>query len=85
LQAINRFGDANRLAIGWNSCISLIAQDDRLRFSGSDLSKSGLHFRVQRILSHDNYDGHILINQGERAMLEFASEDTYQGNSGRKI
>jgi hypothetical protein len=47
------------------------------------LSISGLDFRIKRILSHDNYDGHIFINQGERAVLEFTSENTYQGNSGK--
>jgi len=84
LQAIDSFRDADRLAIGWNGFISLIAQDDGLRFSGSDLSISGLHFRVQRILCHDDYNGHVLIDQGERAMLEFASKDTYQDISGKK-
>jgi hypothetical protein len=84
LQAIDGFRDADRLAVRWNSFISLAAQDDRLRFSGSDLSISGLDFRIKRILSHDNYDGHVLIDQGERAMFEFSSKDAYQNNSGKK-
>ena len=84
LQAIDGFRDADRLAVGRNSGISLTAQDDRLRFPGSDLSISGLYFRIKRILSHDNYDGHVFIDQGERAMLEFPSKDTYQDNSGKK-
>jgi hypothetical protein len=81
LQAIDSFRDTDRLAVGRNGIITLITEDDRLRLARGDLSIRGLYFRVKRILSHDNYDGHVLINKGERAVLQFASKDTYQDNS----
>jgi hypothetical protein len=76
LQAVYSFGYADRLNGFGDTFIILVAKDDRLRFAGGDLSKGGLNFGVKRVLGHDDDDRHVLVNQSQRAMFQFTSEDT---------
>jgi hypothetical protein len=38
-------------------------------------------FGVERVLRHDDDDGHVLVDERERAVLQLAGEDTYEGMS----
>jgi hypothetical protein len=46
-----------------------------LTLSSGHLSKRGLDLRVERVSSHDEDDGHVLIDERERSVLELTSED----------
>lgn len=47
-----------------------------LTLSGSHLGQSALNLGVERILSHDEDDGQVLVDQGKRSVLELSSKDT---------
>lgn len=46
-----------------------------LTLSSGDLSKRRLDLGVERVSSHDEDDGHVLIDKRERSVLELTSED----------
>jgi hypothetical protein len=46
-----------------------------LTLSSGDLSKRRLDLGVERVSSHDEDDGHVLIDKRERSVLEFTSKD----------
>ena len=76
LQAIHRLRYADGFAPLGNTIITLVANNDRLRLPCGNLSECRLHLGVQGILGHNDDDGHILVDQGERTVFEFASQDT---------
>ena len=76
LQGINGLGNADRLGTRRDALIALIAQNNGLGLPRGDLRKRRLDLGIQRVLGHDDDDGHILVNQRKRAMLKLASEDT---------
>lgn len=76
LETVNGLGDANGLRVGGDSFISFVTEDNRLGLAGGDLSECRLHLGVQRILGHDNDDGHILVNEGQRTVFQFTGKDT---------
>ena len=56
--------------------VVVVANDHWSCLSRSDLRKRGFNFREERIPGHNNDDRHVLINQRERAVLEFSGKDT---------
>jgi hypothetical protein len=46
-----------------------------LTLSSGDLSKRRLDLGVERVSSHDEDDGHVLIDKREGSVLELTSED----------
>lgn len=58
--------------------IVLAADDDRSTLTSGDLGESGLNLRVERVTSHDDDDGHVFVDQGERTMLEFPGKNTWK-------
>jgi len=76
LQAINSLGNADRLGTQRDTIVALIAQNDGLGLPGSDLRERRLDLGIQRVLGHDDNDGHVFVNQRKRSVLELASEDT---------
>lgn len=46
-----------------------------LSLSGTHLCEGRLHLGVERVSSHDENDGHVLINERERSVLELSGED----------
>jgi hypothetical protein len=76
LQTIDSLGDPDGLHAGRNAVIVLIADDDGLRFPCGDLGEGGLHLGVKRIPGHDNDDGHVFVDESERTVFQFSSEDT---------
>lgn len=58
--------------------IIIVANNDWRAFTSGDLSERRLDFWIVRVTGHDNDDGHVLIDEGERTMLEFTSKNTYK-------
>jgi len=58
--------------------VVLTADDDWLSLAGGNLRKGRLNLGVERVACHDDDHRHVLVNEGERAVLEFAGEDTCQ-------
>jgi len=77
LQTIYSLGNPDRLGTRRDAIVALIAQNDGLGLPRSDLRERRLDLGIQRVLGHDDDNRHVLVNQRERAMLELASEDTY--------
>ena len=46
LQTVHSLWHANSLCISWDAVVTLIAEDNRLCFAGSDLGKCRLNFGV---------------------------------------
>lgn len=82
LQAIYRLRDPDRLAFLGDAIIVNVAHDNRLCFPSRDLGIRRLDLGVKRILSHDDDNRHILVNEGERSVLEFSREDTLRMHVG---
>ena len=78
LQAVNRLRDTDGLGIGRDTLVIFVAQHDGLSFASSNLGQGRLDLGVERILGHDDYNGHVLIDQGKRTMLKLPSENTCQ-------
>jgi hypothetical protein len=76
LKRINGLGDAKSSGISGDTLVAFVTQNNGARLASGDLSKGGLNLGVQRILSHDDNDGHVLVDEGEGAMLEFTGKDT---------
>jgi hypothetical protein len=47
-----------------------------MKENGIHLSECEFYLLEVRVLRHDNNDGHILVDEGERTMLEFTGENT---------
>jgi hypothetical protein len=60
----------------FNSRIIFTADDNWSTFAGGDLSERRLDLGVERVAGHDDYDRHVLVDESERTMLEFSSENT---------
>lgn len=76
LQAVYSLGHADRLNVLGDTFIILVANDDRLRFAGGDLSKGGLNLGVKRVAGHNDDDRHVFVDQSQRTVFQFTSEDT---------
>jgi len=76
LQTVDRLWYSDRRGTAGNAVVVLVAEDNGASLASSDLRKGRLHFWIERILSHDDDDRHVLVNQGERAVLELAGQDT---------
>jgi len=77
LQAINRSRNTDSLGVLADRVIIFVAHDDRLAFTSGDLSECGLDLGVEGVAGHDDDDGHVLVNECERSVLELSSEDTF--------
>lgn len=76
LQAIYSLRHADSLDVLGDSFVVFVAHDDGLGFPRGDLGEGRLYLGVQRVLRHDDNHGHVLVDQGEGAVLQFTSEDT---------
>jgi len=76
LQAVDSLGDTNGAGRRRDGFITLVAEHNRLGLARGDLSKGVLNLGVQRVLGHDDNDRHVLVNESERAVLEFTRENT---------
>lgn len=80
LQAIDRLRNADRLVLGGgggDQWIVLATDDDGFTLASGDLSERGLNFGIKRVAGHDENDGHVLVDERQRTVLEFSSENTY--------
>jgi hypothetical protein len=75
LQTVHSFWYTNSLCISRDAVVTLVAEDNRLCFAGSNLGKCRLNLGVQRILGHNNDNRHVLVDQGKRAVLELSGKD----------
>lgn len=76
LQAVDGTGDGDRLVLLLLDRVVLAADDDRLSLAGGDLGEGRLDLGVERVTRHDDDNRHVLVDQGERAVLKFTGEDT---------
>lgn len=76
LETVDGSGNADGLDALGDTLITLIAENDGLGLAGGDLGKGGLDLGVERVLGHDDDDGHVLINEGKGTMLQLSSKDT---------
>lgn len=76
LQAVDGLGHADRLAALGNAPVVLVADDDWLCLARGDLRVRGLHLGVERVLCHDDDNGHVLVNERKGAVLQLAGKDT---------
>jgi hypothetical protein len=58
--------------------IVAIADNDGSALTSGDLGECRLNFWIEGIASHDEDDGHVFIDESQRTVLEFTSEDTYE-------
>lgn len=63
LQTVDGLGHTDCFTTLRDTLILLSADDDRLRLTGCDLCERGLDLGVQRVLGHDDNDGHVLVNE----------------------
>lgn len=83
LQAVNRLRHSDRLRVGGDVLVILVAENDGLGLARGDLRESVLDLGVERVLGHDDEHGHVLVNQGKRAVLEFTGKDSWRaGETG---
>lgn len=76
LETIDSLGNPDRLGFFRNALVAVIAQNDGLRLACGDLGEGGLDLGVERVLGHDNDDGHVLVDESEGTVLELSSKDT---------
>lgn len=69
LQGVDGFGYADGASSSGDTIIAFVAKHDGLGLARGDLGKGGLDLGVQRVLGHDDDDGHVLVNQSERTVL----------------
>jgi hypothetical protein len=84
LQAVDGLRDQNSLVATAAILIETInegsvivaADDDGCSLSGGHLGKGRLYLGVEGVTGHDDDDGHVLINQSKRTVLELSGKDT---------
>jgi len=76
LEAVDGLRHTDSLDIPRDALVTFVTYHDRLRLAGSNLGEGRLDLGIKRVTCHDDDHGHILIDKRERAVLEFASEDT---------
>lgn len=85
LEAVDGLGHPDSLDACGDTVVARVAQDNGLRLARGDLGKGGLDLGVERVLGHDDDHGHILVDQGERTVLELSSEDTWSLDQHNKL
>lgn len=78
LKAVDGAGDTDGLHTRLDVLVVVVANDNGLTFSRCDLHERGLNLGVQRVLGHDQNDGHRLVNESERTVLELTGKDTFR-------
>jgi len=77
LQTVDGLWNTDRLRVLQEfRVVVVVANDHRSCLPRSDLRERGFDFGEQRISGHNDDDWHVLINQRERAVLEFSGKDT---------
>ena len=82
LQAVNCLRNPDGLATRRDRIVIYVANNDGLGFAGGDLRECRLYFGVQRVLSHDDDDGHVLIDQSEGTVFKLSGENTLRVHVG---
>ena len=62
--------------------VILAANDDEIGTSSAQLLYDGYHLAVERVGRGDDDDGHVLINQCQRAVLHLSGEDALAVHQG---
>lgn len=77
LKAVDSARDYNLAPAGLlERRVVIAADDDWLPLAGGNLREGRLDLGVERIAGHDDDYWHVLVDERERAVLEFTSEDT---------
>jgi len=77
LQTVDGLWNPDRLRVLQEPRVVVVVANDHWScLSRSDLRKRGLNLCEERIPGHNNDDRHVLINQRERAVLEFSGKDS---------
>jgi len=76
LEAVDSLRHADRLDILGDSLVTFVAYHDGLCLAGGNLGEGGLDLGVKRVTCHDDDYGHVLVDKGERTVLQLPSEDT---------
>lgn len=63
LQAVDRKRDADSTRVIGDIVVVFVTNDDRAAIPCRDLAQGSLHFRVQRVLGHDEDHGHGFVNE----------------------
>ncbi len=82
LQAVHCLWHADRFATAWNALIIFTAYDDWLCLPCGDLRERRLHLGVERILCHDDDNGHVFVNESKRSVLELSGKDAFRMHVG---
>jgi hypothetical protein len=77
LHTVNGLGNANGLRACGDALVTIITQDDGLAIASSNLGEGGLDFGIQRVFSHDDDHGHVLVDQREGPMLKLSSQNSW--------
>lgn len=76
---------ASRATEVCNGVVILIADNDEAGISCTQLLDHALHLGMHPVLGGNHDDGHILINQGQGAVLHFASQDALAVHQGHLL
>lgn len=76
LETVDSAWDTDGLHAGLDVLVIVVANDNGLALSRCDLHERGLNLGVERVLGHDENDGHGLVNEGKGTVLEFTGKDT---------
>ena len=77
LKAVDSAGDYNLAPASLlEHRVVIAADDDWLALAGGDLREGRLDLGVERVAGHDDDYRHVLVDERERAVLKFTSEDT---------
>ncbi len=78
LETVDGAGHTDGLHTLLDVLVVVVANDDRLALSRCDLHERCLNLGVQRVLGHDENDGHRLVNKGKGTVLKLTGKDTFR-------